>query len=356
MQNKKILWRALSKSKADGYGYASYRISSGLKRAGLPIYEPEDFLVMDSGSQEFELSISLEDGLVYKKQPVIGKQDIVVNNCLPQDFKMYEGYNIGFSYWETDKLPSNWIPKLLECDEIWTTSKWAENVYRSNTNHKNVYSFRLGFESEIFKASEAVPDGPFTFLHVGSPSTRKNTQMAFEAFLRTYGANKDFRLIIKSIGPPDARFTDGTMNLGPVTSHSRVKVIDYEISEEELAELYRSVHCLIYPTRGEGWGMIPFNSIASGTPTICTNATACTEYAELSVPLDFKWSSENTFGIYQGGSWADPDFDDLCDKMRYVVDNYQEVKQKTLKGAKIIHKDYSWDKVVSEYKDRLCQI
>jgi glycosyltransferase involved in cell wall biosynthesis len=354
MQNKKILWRALSKSKADGYGYASYRISSGLRAAGVPLSEPEDFLSSDT--IENDVYISLEDGFFTVPSLNTRSFDITINNCLPVDFKYGDKYNIGFSYWETDTLPSPWIPKLKACDEVWTTSKWAGEVFRDNTGMDNVHSFRLGIESDIFYTSESIPEGPFTFLHVGSPSTRKNTQMAFEAFLRTYGAKKDYRMIIKSLGPPDARFTDGVMKLGPVNSHDRIDVIDWEMTEDELADLYRSVHCLVYPTRGEGWGMIPFNTIASGTPTICTNATSCTEYAELSVPLDYKWSSENTFGIYRGGSWADPDFDDLCDKMRYVVDNYEEVKQKTLKGATIIHKEYSWPNVVNEYKERLCQI
>ena len=103
--------------------------------------------------------------------------------------------------------------------------------------------------------------------------------------------------------------------------------------------------------------MIPFDAIACGTPTICTNATSCTEYAELSVPLDFEWSNEGMSGIYQtGGKWAKPSMDDLVDKMHYVVDNYEEVKQHTLEGAIIIHKDYSWYNVVQEYKERLCQI
>jgi len=350
----KICWRALSKSKADGYGYASYRISSGLKELGLPLFEPEDFLRPEYVEQD--VFISLQDGFFTQPAHHCTDADILINNCLPVDFKRGKNYNIGFSYWETDTLPSSWVPRLRECDEIWTTSKWAGEVFRKNTGVDNVHSFRLGVESDLFYTSEMVSDGPFTFLHVGSPSTRKNCQMAFDAFIKTYGSNKNVRMIIKSIGPADARFTDGNMILGPANSHDRIEVIDYEMTESELADLYRSVHCLLYPTRGEGWGMIPFNSIACGTPTICTNATSCTEYADLSVPLDFKWSSDNTFGIYNGGTWADPDFDDLCDKMRYVVDNYQEVKQKTVKGGKIIHKEYSWQSVVNEYKERLCLI
>ena len=349
----KIFWRALSKSKADGYGYASYRISSGLKKAGVSLLEPEDFLYLKS--DVMSVGLDPEKGFVFQSEP--DNIDIYINNCLPQDFTFMDSYNIGFSYWETTKMPSSWIPMLNRCDEIWTTSKWAGDVFKQNTGHKNVHSFNLGIESDLFWSSDNIPDGRFTFLHVGSPSTRKNTQMAVDAFIKTYGHRKDFQLIVKSMGPPDARIRDSGMNHGAIAMHDRIHVIDYEISESELADLYRSAHCLLYPTMGEGWGMIPFNAIACGTPTICTNATACTEYAELSVPLDFEWSTDGITGIYDcGGKWAKPSMDDLVDKMHHVVNNYADVKQHTLEGAIIIHKEYSWDKVVQGYKERLCQI
>ena len=352
----RLFWRALSKSKADGYGYASYRISSGLRHAGLPVSEPEDFLISDR-SKEFDIFVSMQDGLVLEPRMPVQQGDVLVNNCLPVDFKLADCYNVGFSYWETTKMPGSWIPRLNECDEIWTTSKWAGDVFKENTGHENVHSFKLGIESDLFWSNSWIPDEPFTFLHVGSPSTRKNTQMAVDAFMRTYGHRKDFRLIVKSMGPPDARIRDSGMNHGAITNHDRIQVIDWELSEPDLADLYRSAHCLLYPTMGEGWGMIPFDAIACGTPTICTNATACTEYAELSVPLDFEWSTDGLTGIYDcGGRWAKPSMDDLVDKMHYVVDNYEEVKQHTLEGAIIIHKDYSWHNVVQEYKDRIWKI
>lgn len=351
-----LFWRALSKSKADGYGYASYRISSGLRHAGLSVSEPEDFLVHGK-TQEVDVLISMQDGLMLEPIPPVQRGDVLVNNCLPVDYKLGDCYNIGFSYWETTKMPSSWIPKLNECDEVWTTSKWAGEVFKENTGHDNVHAFKLGVESDLFWHSDSVPDGMFTFLHVGSPSTRKNTQMAVDAFIKAYGHRDGFQLIVKSIGPPDARIRDGNMILGGVGMHDRIHVIDYEMSESDLADLYRSAHCLLYPTMGEGWGMIPFNAIACGTPTICTNATACTEYAELSVPLDFEWSTEGIAGIYDcGGKWAKPSMNDLIDKMHYVVDNYEDIKRHTLESAIIIHKVYSWDKVVQEYKERLCQI
>lgn len=354
--NNRIIWRSLSTKTADGYGYASKKISSGLKKLGVDLLSPEDILL--SGDKRV-VSVCIHPDGSYLEVPVaeIEDNDILINNCLPVDYDLRSKYNIGFSYWETNKLPSNWIQKVKECEEIWTTSRWAKKVFEESSGHSNVHSFSLGIDNDFFWASDKVYDGPFTFLHVGSPSTRKNSQIAFDAFIKTFGHDKNFRLIIKSVGPTDARWRTNSINHGTVSNHDRVTVIDKEISDSELGDLYRSAHCLIYPTNGEGWGMIPFNAIGCGLPTICTNATACEEYASMSVPLDFKWGTDNQFGIYANcGQWAVPDFDDLCDKMIYVANNFDHIKLKTLESAKIIHKQYSWDSVVSQYKDRLCQI
>jgi glycosyltransferase involved in cell wall biosynthesis len=155
---------------------------------------------------------------------------------------------------------------------------------------------------------------------------------------------------------PDARIKVGQETL-PISKHPQIKVVDLDLPIKQLAELYDSVDCVVYPTSGEGWGMLPFQAIAKGIPTICTNATACTEYANLSVPLDFEWGTKKISGIYQDtGTWAEPNFDDLCDKMLYVYNNYQEVSDYTYNNAIANFSDMKWDSVAKDYYNRLCQI
>ena len=135
-----------------------------------------------------------------------------------------------------------------------------------------------------------------------------------------------------------------------------IEVIDYYLNDKELADLFGKSHCMVYPTRGEGWGMAPFQAIATGLPTICTNRTACSEFAHLSVPLDADMTSENQFGIYENGLWANPKIDDVCDRMLYVINNYDSVLEKTKNGSNYIYNNYSWDSVVLSYQQRLMEL
>jgi glycosyltransferase involved in cell wall biosynthesis len=326
-------------------------ISSRLRDIG--VLNLEDISFMDT--QQKTINVSAERGIEFINEP--SDVDVIINNCLPVDYSYDAKYVIGFSYWETTKLPISWIENLNKCNEVWTVSRWAKQVFINSGVTVPVYDFNLGVDTEIFDIKDDIKNSSvFTFMHIGSPSTRKNTQLVFDAFRKIFKKDENYKLIIKSSGPPDARIFHDKSIVGSIYNLTNVKVIDYYLSDIELSALFNKVDCFVYPTRGEGWGMAPFQAIAKGVPTICTNETACTEFANLSIPLAAELSSENLFGIYQTGEWADPKIDDVCDKMLYVVNNYQECVDKTLDGAKFIHENYSWDKVATDYKNRLLEI
>lgn len=284
---------------------------------------------------------------------------INIYNVLPDAYGKMDGYNIGFTYWETNMLPRHWVDRMNEMDEIWTTSKWAKGVFKSSGVRVPVYAFDLGVNPVLYSPKKKIKkyDGQFTFMSIGSPSTRKNSQLAVSAFVGLFGKNEKIRLIYKSNGHCDARIINQHGERRGLDSHKRISIITDQMSEEGLSSLYDEADCIVYPTSGEGWGILPIQGIAKGIPTICTNATACTEFADLSIPLSYSWSQNNMTGIYENaGSWAWPDFDDLCDKMLYVVQNYEEASEKTYQGSLKIAEKYTWEQVSRKYKKRLCQI
>ncbi len=43
-----------------------------------------------------------------------------------------------------------------------------------------------------------------------------------------------------------------------------------ELPSTDLPELYRSVHCFVLPSRGEGWGRPHVEAMSAGLPVIAT--------------------------------------------------------------------------------------
>jgi glycosyltransferase involved in cell wall biosynthesis len=344
-----ILWSDNQSSPLSvGYGYTPDRLFDQLSKTGLPIRRNDSTAPAEIAPITNDLSLG------YFK--VTGpSDDIIINHSLPEFFVESTTYSIGFTFWETNRLPDSWVRDCNRMSEVWTCSTFMRDVFINSGVRVPLYDFKLGVDPEIFYPIKRVRKTPFTFLSIGSPSTRKNSQMSVDAFIKVFGGKDGYRMIYKSNGPADARnFTGGMRS---ALKHPQIEIIDWEVPVEELGRIYDLADCLLYPTSGEGWGNIPFQGIAKAIPTICTNATACEEYAEMSVPLDYTWSTEKMTGLYEGaGMWAMPSFDDLCDKMLYVTNHYEEVSEKTYSSAVYINENMTWQKVAKGYSDRLCQI
>jgi glycosyltransferase involved in cell wall biosynthesis len=349
----KIIWNGTSlvSPRSDGYSVAENEICARLQTLGID-FDKE--CLVPNGVKSI---ISAGIGLSYQSDDaVFVESDILINNRLPIDYSKCNGYNIGFSYWETNRLPSEWVDRMNQMDEIWTTSKWAKQVFIDSGVTVPVFAFNLGVHPEFKPEKRSLKTNTFTFMSIGSPSTRKNSQLTVDAFLKLFEGRDDVRLLYKSIDSPDARLKKGS-EISSIFGHPQIDVVEADLSVKQLSDLYDSADCLVYPTSGEGWGMLPFQSISKGIPTICTNATACTEYAGWSVPLDYKWSEYNISGIYSNsGDWAEPNFDDLCDKMLYVYNNYDEISEFTYNNAIANYSNITWDAAAEGYYNRLCQI
>lgn len=340
-----IVWTDNGNSRfGEGYGDASARLYKSIRESGIQLVKDEP--------KRPDWVDHVQMGYVYKNTI---NADILINHSTPEGYNTTGKYNIGFSYWETNKLPHDWVNQCNKMDEIWTTSNFMRAVFVNSGVFKPVYNFNLGVDEQLYFPVKRKPHSQFTFLSMGSPSTRKNSQVAVDAFLKLFSGKDNYKLIYKSSGPPDARMivSGEVRNL----DHPQIEVIEDKISIEELAAIYDRADCLLYPTSGEGWGLIPFQAIAKGIPTICTNFSACEEFAEMSIPLGYSLSDYKMSGIYEdAGYWAKPDYDDLCDKMLYVTKHYEEVSEKTYSSAVYINENMTWQKVAKGYADRLCQI
>ena len=264
----------------------------------------------------------------------------------------YEGNNsqwrVGYTPWESSQIPIHWVEKMQTRDEIWTPTSYCKEVFEHYKVNDIIRVVPHGIDPEIWKIENRFLRDKFVFFHVGGPTARKGGQRVVDAFLDLYEGNLDYILVMKSNEVSEARCISPMGTFGNVSAHPQILVIPDVLDIYDLVKLYNKAHCMVYPTNGEGFGLIPFQAIASGLPTICTNATGCKDFAELSVPLDSK--PTQGVGIHLG-SWVEPNKDDLRDKMKYVADNYDEVKEKTLHSARVIHNTQTWGHVAQQIID-----
>lgn len=278
-----------------------------------------------------------------------------VNFCPPVYYQLNNKINIGYTPWESTMLPNSWKHNMSLCDEIWATSNFVKDVYLKNQVHTNIHVIPHGISDE-FKIYERELTGKFNFLHIGGDSKRKNAQMVVDAFLDLYDGNEDFQLVLKynKFCYADIYYEGSIV---AAHNHPQIVAIPDFFSTEQIVNLLHKCHCLVYPSNGEGFGMIPFEAIATGLPTICTNLTGCADFASMSIPLDATWGDadfhSHTYGA-DVGEWAIPNYDNLLDLMTHVVNEYDEFKKYTMQSARIIHSEMTWaaiaDKILARYE------
>lgn len=263
-------------------------------------------------------------------------------------------YRVGYTPWESSVVPDGWKDIMPQMQEIWTPSQYCVDIFEENKLNKIIRKVPHGIDPEIWKIQNRYLTDKFIFLHIGGPTARKGGQRVVDAFLDLFDGNDDVMLILKSNENTECRFYENGVDFKSAAYHPQIASIGYQVSTEDLVKIYNKAHCLVYPTNGEGFGLIPFQGIATGLPTIVTNATACADFAEMSVPLNSKPAPG--VGVHLG-DWVDPDLDDLRDKMKYVYDNFNDVKEKTLHSARVIHNTQTWyhvaQQIVQIFGDKL---
>jgi len=282
--------------------------------------------------------------------------DYHINFCNPHYYQLRNKYKIGYTPWESTKVPKAWLYNMSQCDEVWTTSNFVKDVYIQNNVNANIHVIPHGVSSdwEIF---ERELTGKFNFLHVGGDSKRKNAQLVVDAFLELYDGDLDYQLILKYNNYCHAEVYIND-SLVPAINHPQIMGIPAILEIHDLVRLYHKCHCLVYPTSGEGFGLIPLEAMATGLPTIITNATGCIDYAQLGIPISATMIKADWHDhVYNDdtGYWASPNFDELLNAMRNVANEYQEISNFALRSARTIHSEWSWgavaDKILLRYED-----
>lgn len=281
--------------------------------------------------------------------------DVMLNFCMPWDYQ-YSKYTIGYTPWESTEVPQGWIEGINRVDQLWSPTEWSSNVL-AKVRGSYVHTVPHGIE-DCWLPAKRHRDGPFTFLHVGEPAVRKGGELVLAAWHKEFARRKDCKLIYKCSKYPMARIKDrhGSI-IGSPSMYDNIEVLGQTMTQPELWELYFRSDCMVYPTRGEGFGLIPFEAMACGLPTILPREGGTGDFSQHS-PLEIKNSTwvQSTEQDIHPGLWLDHSVDEIIDLMLECMNNYEPISEHAFQQGLEIHSLYSWSRVAEQVEDLLCSI
>lgn len=262
----------------------------------------------------------------------------------PNSYEFNKGqYRIGYTPWESTELPNGWKKMMNDCDEVWAPSEWLANVFEMN-GINNVHVYEHGVDHS-WRPIKREPGQVVKFLHVGEPALRKGGQMAIDAFRATFGDREDVHLTVKAWGQHYLRAWNEEGRISK-PKYNNVTIIDDITSKGELQAIYYSHDCLVYPSYGEGFGLIPLQALASGMPVICSNEWA--PYKRFLGPLQVDGHWDRSIWSLHPGNVFYPDYELLKDRMRAFVENREALSEHYYGQATQVHQEYDWQYVTAK--------
>ena len=269
----------------------------------------------------------------------------------------FRGRNIQWIVFESTRIPATILPAIQGADQVWVPSAWGRDVLLAHgvAEHR-VHVVPEGVDGARFHAHGRQPRTsarPFRFLTVGKYEQRKGIDQTIEAFAQVYANQPHAELIIKSNYFTNHHEKYNALR-AKISGLDNVTLLWGEMTEIQLADLYRASDTFVLPTRAEGWGLPLIEAVAAGLPVITTRYSGQTEFlqhvtdsvlpvAHVMTRIDcaeycsYYPDSESDWGI-----WAQPNVDSIVTCMQQALQQEQRLYDRAQRNSAIIRERFSW--------------
>ncbi len=177
-------------------------------------------------------------------------------------------------------------------------------------------------------ASEASISCPEKYLlFVGRRGGYKNFATFFEAAIELLKNDSDLYIVCAGGG----RFTSAEVGLFNSTGLAS-RIVQYDISDSTLAQLYRSAQCFVFPSLYEGFGIPVLEAFSCGCPLLCSNVSSLPEIAGGAALLFDPHSPESIYAALT------------------QVLNSASLQQQLRDAGHLREKQFSWEKTARDTK------
>ncbi len=287
---------------------------------------------------------------------------------------LQDRYNIGFWYWETDRLRRSWRACLPYYQEIWTGSEFCRKIFQNQSSLPVVVipPVVVPDQEAVDPLPLTIPSGRFVVLccyDYRSSFQRKNPAAVVRAFQRAFPRQDDVLLVLKArtaglprpLARQHASMTRFARGWWPFTSgDKRILLLEDDLTRNQINALLRRSDCLISLHRSEGFGMHLAEALSLGTPVVATGYSGNMDFMreENSYLVRYKLVRVRRGNRpYPAGShWAEPDVDHAVELLQHVYRHREEARQKAQCGAQFLRQYHSLQHVGQLLKAQLDRV
>lgn len=276
----------------------------------------------------------------------------------PDGFFYDHQYKIQMTQWESTLVPPHWVDHAKRYDEWWTANPFGAKAFiDAGVPEEKVKVFEHGVDAAVWTPKMRGKNGVVRFLHVDSGSPRKRADLAIEAFKAAFGNDMGYEITLKH--SHHAQTAQDWNNVDTLTNHGEwqepnIRHIKENMSLEDLVKLFQFHDVLIYPSEGEGFGLIPLQALATGMPVISTNIWCSYDrYLGGNIIESSLGQSPVVENYARFGDVVLADFDSMVHLMKTAAENIEDQSNLFYNQVKTVTEDYSWSRLSKKAIDDL---
>ncbi len=351
-----------------GYGEANRHAVAALDAAG--VYVIPELVSYSVESSDF-------GSLGKRIEPLFnhgGKYRIKILHTTPNVFKKHVEpgkYHIAHFFWETDRIPDDFVTGLNLCDEIWTGSEANKAALISTGVDKPVYIFPQAIETQReWPSAYEIPDfDGYLFYSIFEWTDRKNPAGLLDAFWREFQGDENVGLLIKT-------YFNGFSSASRRMIRHQIEVMKRRsgldkfppvflyldlMDRQQVMRLHQTGHAYVSAHRGEGWGVPQVEAALNGKPFISTGYGGAHEWFEhgkeaLLIPFDMvplNGMEHSSRWYTREQKWAEPDLTQLRAAMRYCYSHQGEAAAIGRRAQERVLERFNLERVGREMAERL---
>lgn len=280
-------------------------------------------------------------------------------------------YHIGHLFWETDRLPAEWVEPCNKMNEIWTASEEQAEMIKKSGVSVPIKWFPQPIDTSLSSStasSYVIPSfSGFVFYSIFQWIERKNPMALLKTYWKTFQGKSDVILLLKTYrvnySPAEFNSIQDDINQWKkelsLEHYPRVFLIDKLMDANGMSKLHATGDCYINTSRGEGWCIPAVEAMMSGNPVIGVNKTGFADY----LPKDTYFPCSSYPSKVTQVSWIPwytPDQKwleisekDLIDKMAEAYNNRSKTKQIGKTAQQFVVDNFNYWTVGQAMKERL---
>lgn len=234
--------------------------------------------------------------------------------------------------YETTRAPEDFIEILNSREFVIVPSHWNLCTLSAQGVTVPLYVVPMGIHPERFPWTPLPKTAKTVFASAGCKhGYYKEDDQGFD--FTQFDDRKNFAAVVKAFQtafPTGAENVELRIKMYPHQHNDRFHQIDPRITvieefwePQQVAQFYQGCHALVCGTRGEGWGLMQQEAMASGRIVIAANFAGMTEFYGDAYGLPVRWSTAPGSGSYAGqGLWCEPDVDHMAHQMLAVHNDW----------------------------------